>query len=163
MWFTCSDWPSSSLWFMCMNLTVHAIMYTYYGFRALRFNIPKWVNIFITSSQILQMVVGVYINVSAFLIKRRGETYCDISDQNLNFAFTMYLSYFVLFFNFFYHSYISPKKKTNDTRSNGHANGHANGHVNGHANGFVNGHRCVNHEEENINSHLNNLIKNHED
>jgi hypothetical protein len=156
-----------------MNLTVHAIMYTYYGFRALRFNIPKWVNIFITSSQILQMVVGVYINVSAFLIKRRGETYCDISDQNLNFAFTMYLSYFVLFFNFFYHSYISPKKKTNDNQANGHANGHinghvnghANGHLNGHANGFVNGHvnRNINHEEDSINNHLNNLIKNHED
>jgi len=139
---------------MCMNFSVHAVMYTYYGFRALRFNIPKWVNIFITSSQILQMVIGVYINVSAFLIKRKGEKFCDISDQNLNFAFSMYLSYFVLFFNFFYHSYISPKPKNNSTTKNGHLNVHENGQANGHIN------RKINHDEENLNTHFNNLIKN---
>jgi hypothetical protein len=142
---------------MCMNFSVHAIMYTYYGFRALRFNIPKWINIFITSSQILQMVVGVYINVSAFLIKRRGETYCDISDQNLNFAFSMYLSYFILFFNFFYHSYISPKKKATDNTPDVYLNCNANGHTNGKLN------RNMNLGEESINNRMNNLIKKHRD
>ena len=54
------------------------------------------------------MVIGVYINVSAFLIKRRGG-HCSISDNNLRFSFLMYLSYFILFFNFFYKVYIAPK------------------------------------------------------
>ena len=45
---------------MIMNYSVHAVMYTYYGCRALRFKIPKWVNILITTSQLLQMVFGVY-------------------------------------------------------------------------------------------------------
>ena len=103
------------------------------------------------------MVVGVYINVSAFLIKRRGETYCDISDQNLNFAFTMYLSYFILFFNFFYHSYISPKKKTTDNTPDVYLNGNPNGHTNGNVK------RKMNLDEESINNRLNNLIKNHAD
>ena len=83
---------------------------SYYGFRALHFKIPKWVNIAITSMQIIQMVFGVYINVSAFMTKRRGEN-CDISDENLNFAFLMYFSYLILFSNFFYQTYLSPTNK----------------------------------------------------
>lgn len=145
VWFTCSDWPSTSLWFMFMNYSVHAVMYTYYGCRALRFNIPKWVNIVITSSQILQMVIGIYINCTVFLKKQRGEE-CDVSDKNLQFAFSMYFSYFILFFNFFYHSYISPKKNTT---------AEANGHVNSRTNGDNKGIRHVDQKD------FNQIIKSH--
>ena len=109
-WFSCTDFAASGRWCVVMNFSVHAFMYTYYGFRALHFKIPKWVNIAITSMQIIQMVFGVYINVSAYLLKRNGGS-CDISDENLNFAFLMYLSYLILFSNFFYHSYLSPSKR----------------------------------------------------
>jgi elongation of very long chain fatty acids protein 6 len=54
-----------------MNFTVHAAMYSYYGFRALRFRIPKWVNIVITSGQISQMVIGIVVNTVAYFKKRR--------------------------------------------------------------------------------------------
>lgn len=109
-WFSCTDFAASGRWCVVMNFTVHAFMYTYYGFRALHFKIPKWVNILITSMQIIQMVFGVYINVSSYFIKRNGG-YCFNSDENLNFAFLMYFSYLILFSNFFYQSYISPSKR----------------------------------------------------
>jgi elongation of very long chain fatty acids protein 6 len=109
-WFSCTDFAASGRWCVVMNFTVHAFMYSYYGFRALHFNIPKWVNIAITSMQIIQMVFGVYINVSAYFLKRSGGN-CDISDENLNFAFLMYFSYLILFSNFFYQTYLSPTNK----------------------------------------------------
>lgn len=112
-WFSCTDFAASGRWCVVMNFTVHAFMYTYYGFRALHFKIPKWVNIVITSMQIIQMVFGVYINVSAYLIKRSGGE-CEISQQNLNFAFLMYFSYLILFSNFFYHSYLSKQRRITD-------------------------------------------------
>ena len=110
VWFSSLEVDSSAAgrWFMAMNFTVHAFMYGYYAFSALRFKIPKWVNIALTSAQILQMVIGIYINFNAFLIKQRGGQ-CAISDNNLKFSFVMYSSYFLLFFNFFYQVYIAPK------------------------------------------------------
>jgi len=92
-----------------MNFTVHALMYSYYGCRALRFKIPKWVNILITFLQILQMIIGVYINVAAYIKKYNGGI-CEISYKNLNFAFFMYFSYFILFSIFFVKAYLIPKK-----------------------------------------------------
>ena len=109
--FSAKDFAASGRWFCIMNFTVHAFMYTYYGFRALRFNIPKWINILLTSAQIIQMILGVTINVSAYMIKRRGEE-CEISDEYLNGSFLIYLTYLILFSNFFYRTYLqSPTNK----------------------------------------------------
>lgn len=128
-WYSTQDFSASGRWFVLMNYTVHGVMYSYYGFRALRFNIPKWVNIAITSGQISQMVFGIFINCKAYLMKRRGEQ-CNISDDNIIWSFIMYFSYFLLFFHFFYKAYIAPKPKSSKGKStqNGHANGVANGH-----------------------------------
>ena len=109
-WFSCRDFAASGRWFVIMNYSVHAVMYTYYGCRALRFSIPKWVNILITSSQLLQMVFGVYINVSAYIIRENGGE-CDISYDNMKWSFLMYFTYFLLFFNFFYKTYLVRGKK----------------------------------------------------
>lgn len=124
--FSARDFPGSGRWFCTMNITVHAFMYTYYVFRALRFQIPKWVNILLTTMQILQMVIGVYINVSAYVLKWQGE-YCEISDENLNGSFVIYFTYLILFSNFFYRTYMMPTKskashKSVHTNGKGHLN-----------------------------------------
>ncbi len=130
-WYSSKDFASTGRWFVLMNFTVHAGMYTYYGFKALRFNIPKWVNIVITSAQLSQMFFGIGINVAAFQAKRRGDK-CHISDENIMWSFIMYFSYFCLFFKFFYTAYIAkPKlKKSANNVTNGDVNGTANG-ING--------------------------------
>lgn len=107
-WFSCRDFSASGRWFVVMNYTVHAFMYGYYAFRAMRFKIPKFVNITITFGQMSQMVFGIYVNVTAYLVKKRGEK-CQVSDENITWSFIMYASYFVLFFHFFYKAYIAPK------------------------------------------------------
>jgi elongation of very long chain fatty acids protein 6 len=104
-WYSINQEASSGLWFALINFQVHAIMYGYYACRAMRFSIPRYVNMTITAGQISQMVVGIYINTSAYLKKQRDER-CDISDANIAASFIMYLSYFVLFLLFFLKTYI---------------------------------------------------------
>ena len=116
-WFSCKDFSASGRWFVVMNYTVHAFMYTYYAFRALRFNIPKIVNIAITSGQISQMVFGIYVNLKAYGIKKEGRP-CDVSDENITVSFIMYGSYFLLFFHFFYLAYIKKPVNKRETLNN---------------------------------------------
>jgi elongation of very long chain fatty acids protein 6 len=149
-WYSCKDFTASGRWFVFMNYTVHACMYTYYGFRALRFKIPRWVNVAITSGQISQMIIGIFVNLTAYYKKKRGEE-CAVTDENIKWSFIMYFSYFLLFFHFFYNAYIvNSKKKTQQQQqqqngsaivANGkayHQNGiksNGNGH---HVNGEIN-------------------------
>lgn len=137
-WYSTSDFSASGRWFVLMNYTIHACMYTYYAFRALRFSIPKWVNIAITSGQISQMVFGIYVNCVVYFKKARGEP-CGVSDDNIRWSFFMYFTYFLLFFKFFYGAYIAPKPskvhaKTNGAVTNGH---HAHSNGNGHFNNLT--------------------------
>jgi len=87
-------------------------MYTYYAARAMRFRVARWVNIFITSIQISQMVMGLIINMSIYRVKTQGGRYCQQSFENLKYCSLMYLSYFFLFAYFFYITYLQKKKPT---------------------------------------------------
>lgn len=121
--FSAVDYSGSARWFSLMNFTVHAFMYTYYGFRACRFRIPKWVSMMLTGLQILQMVIGCYINITGYLIKKRGE-HCEISDESLNGSFLIFLAYLILFVNFFIQSYLKPKVVKANAAAAVNGNGH---------------------------------------
>merc|ERR1712098_660339 len=99
-----------ALWFVVMNYTVHALMYTYYGVRASRIRVPNVLAMLITTLQTLQMVVGCCINILAFYYKTSDES-CSVSRENLIWSFLMYTSYFYLFARFFYMSYFKPGGK----------------------------------------------------
>ncbi|KAL8593223.1 hypothetical protein ACOMHN_009878 [Nucella lapillus] len=110
VWYSYPEHTAPGRWFMVMNYIVHSVMYSYYALRALRYNIPKWISIIITSLQITQMVIGVSINVMIYQIKGRGE-FCQQSFENLRYSSMMYFSYFILFAHFFYTTYIIEKPK----------------------------------------------------
>lgn len=76
----------------------------------MRFNIPKAVNILVTSLQLAQMIIGVLINIWIYQIKGRGE-FCQQSYDNLRYSSIMYFSYFILFAHFFYTTYVIEKPK----------------------------------------------------
>ena len=104
-------------WFVVMNYFVHSIMYLYYATRASGWvRVPKFVNILITTIQLLQMVAGVWINM--YILKNILTVpgfYCDgfveKESLHLTWAFLMYFSYFVLFAHFFYNVYLKGTKK----------------------------------------------------
>ena len=68
----------------------------------------RWISVTITACQLLQMVVGCVVNFYAIHVKSNGGE-CDVSYLMINFALIMYFSYFALFTNFFYNSYIVKK------------------------------------------------------
>ena len=104
-----------------MNYFVHAFMYTYYAFRALHIHVPAFVAKCITSLQILQMFLAVYISfyiyfMKTFYYETVGKT-CMTTDENLKYSFTIYLTYLVLFVHFFTQAYI---KKNHQHGKAGH-------------------------------------------
>lgn len=133
-----------------MNLVVHAVMYSYYTLRAMRVRVPRNVMMAITIMQLSQMVVGLFINVYAYWLLENGH-HCQVSKDNVRWAFVMYFCYFFLFVNYFYRTYIrGPKLRQAANKVNGTTtaegdtkNAKMNGfHENGVSNGttFQNGH-----------------------
>ena len=110
-----SEFASSGRWYMAMNYFIHSIMYSYYALMSLRlFRIPKVVSAGITSLQILQMVVGLSIATVVLFFMSSGVE-CQQTLTNVAFAWIMYLSYLVLFVQFFRGAYLtttSTKKKS---------------------------------------------------
>lgn len=93
------------IFFSTMNYGVHAIMYFYYFLMAVKCK-PKWFNsIWITVSQISQMVVGVTITVLGFVLAPKYDKECSLSKENNIAALIMYGSYLMLFLEFFFQRY----------------------------------------------------------
>lgn len=114
-WYSFRDLVAYGRWFIAMNYSIHSIMYTYYVFRALRYRIPKWVAISITSLQLLQMVVGIFVNlVAAFQLYSGRGNECRVTYENIYFSFLLYFSFFILFFHYFLNTYMKKTKKDGD-------------------------------------------------
>uniref|UniRef100_A0A915LKD0 AAA+ ATPase domain-containing protein n=1 Tax=Meloidogyne javanica TaxID=6303 RepID=A0A915LKD0_MELJA len=64
-------------WSLALNLTVHTIMYFYFGLQALKVKTPRLFAKFITSIQILQFVISCYIFVQLLRIKSANNIRCD--------------------------------------------------------------------------------------
>lgn len=106
-WYSYVEQTATGRWFISMNFAVHAVMYSYYALRALKFRVPNQLRMIITLLQLLQMVVGCILNFYTYNVKNQGQ-YCGITYNNLYYSFLMYFSYFILFAKFFYDAYISP-------------------------------------------------------
>ncbi len=83
-------------------------MYSYYAIRSIGFRVPKSIAMCITLSQTIQMVFGIFVTSYALYIKSIGHS-CEISYSTIYFGIAIYISYFLLFAQFFRNSY-SPKK-----------------------------------------------------
>ena len=117
-WYAMSDFNSTARWFSGVNYSVHALMYSYYAGRAMKLRIPKWVNIILTTLQIMQMIWGVYLNFFVITTKIAGRK-CAVSNRNIFWNCFLYFTYFVLFSNYFYHAYMKrPTKKLKATEKN---------------------------------------------
>ncbi|XP_076757559.1 very long chain fatty acid elongase 6-like [Xylocopa sonorina] len=123
-WFSYSEYTASARWFVVMNYFVHSIMYSYYALKAMRYRPPKSISMLITALQLAQMVIGCFINVTAYQYLKSGQIDCNISRVNVTLSLTMYFSYFVLFAKFFQKAYLSAragKKASKKIYTNGNA------------------------------------------
>ncbi|PKU26768.1 elongation of very long chain fatty acids protein 6 [Limosa lapponica baueri] len=108
-WYSYKDMVAGGGWFMTMNYGVHAVMYSYYALRAAGFRVSRKFAMFITLSQITQMLIGCVINYLVFSWMHHSQ--CHSHVQNIIWSSLMYLSYFVLFCHFFFEAYIGKSRK----------------------------------------------------
>lgn len=108
-WFSYAEATGNGKWFGLVNSFVHAWMYSYYALKAMRFNIPKGVAMFVTTLQLSQMVVGCVLTASAYYYVHSAQVECHVTPLNIKLAMLMYLSYFILFARFFQQAYLSNK------------------------------------------------------
>ncbi|KAM9847676.1 very long chain fatty acid elongase 6-like [Aulostomus maculatus] len=113
-WYSYKDMVAGGGWFMTMNYSVHALMYSYYVARAAGMHVPRSFAMVITSTQILQMAMGLTVSGLVYLWLEHGD--CPSHLDNIAWAVLMYLSYLLLFSNFFYHTYLSRCTKHKDTK-----------------------------------------------
>ncbi len=127
---------SSGIWFGTVNYFVHALMYAYYAYRASGRRLPRWIARSITTIQLSQMFIGLFINYLAGYSLWVGKS-CQTNWFNISLSLIMYVSYVILFANFYYWTYIYKKAGTKKAaapaetipssetvvKSNGHLNG----------------------------------------
>ena len=104
-WFVFPDAPATARWMVNMNFFVHSLMYTYYAVKVANINVPRAISLTITTLQIAQMFVGLFVNYRALQLKLLGLP-CDASLSVLTIGFTLYGLFAVLFINFFIYTYI---------------------------------------------------------
>ncbi|XP_047487573.1 elongation of very long chain fatty acids protein 6-like isoform X2 [Penaeus chinensis] len=109
-WYSYSDYIATARWFVCMNYLVHSVMYSYYALKALKFRVPRWISMGITTAQLAQMVMGAAVNIWAYQVKQAGNE-CHVSYDNIKISLLMYISYFVLFAHFFCRAYVVKSEK----------------------------------------------------
>ncbi|KAM4607887.1 elongation of very long chain fatty acids protein 6-like [Polymixia lowei] len=103
-WYSYKDMVAGGGWFMTMNYSVHALMYSYYAVRAAGLRVPRPFAVLITSAQISQMAMGLTVSCLVYRWMQQGD--CHSYLDNIMWASLMYLSYLVLFSQFFYKTYL---------------------------------------------------------
>ncbi|GAB65773.1 GNS1/SUR4 domain containing protein [Plasmodium cynomolgi strain B] len=98
---------SHAHYFVFLNLIVHTIMYFYFGFIYIVPKILYKVRQFITCLQIIQMFIGIFI--SYYAIKNVDN---PIYVKNAIASLVLYLTYAILFLNFYFNNYCKNVKSS---------------------------------------------------
>ncbi|CAG7838170.1 unnamed protein product [Allacma fusca] len=93
-----------------MNYFVHSCMYTYYALKCQKIHVPKFFAMALTSMQILQMVVGLCLNLYSLNVIYNGPT-CHRPVDLVLFGIFIYSTYFALFLNYFFRTYFARQNK----------------------------------------------------
>lgn len=96
-----------SRWNCAINYFVHSWMYSYYSLKVMRFNLPRWFAMLITTLQTLQMVWGCFIATMTYNYIRNDQIDCHVKSYNIKIGLLLYFSYFILFSRFFKQAYLS--------------------------------------------------------
>lgn len=111
-WFSYTEYSAPARWFVVINYSIHAMMYTYYALKAMRYSPPQWIAMMITALQIAQMIIGFAITIWVYqMYISNNERECNITMTNIRLSVIIYVSYFILFAKFFREAYFSGSNK----------------------------------------------------
>uniref|UniRef100_A0A914DZV4 Elongation of very long chain fatty acids protein n=1 Tax=Acrobeloides nanus TaxID=290746 RepID=A0A914DZV4_9BILA len=97
--------------FISMNYLAHSFMYTYYAYTAYGKRVPRLVSMLVTTVQTAQMFAGVGVSIFVYNLKVYNNYKCQQSMANLYLAFFIYVTFAILFIQFFYGAYIKREKR----------------------------------------------------
>mmetsp|Transcript_26753 Transcript_26753/g.50961 ORF Transcript_26753/g.50961 Transcript_26753/m.50961 type:complete len:321 (-) Transcript_26753:669-1631(-) len=101
------------LWFASANYMVHSVMYTYYFLNAAGlYYIARPCAPFITTVQILQMVMGSTVTTASAIWHAEDPSQCAVDPANYKLGLVMYVSYFWLFSVLFVGKYFGSKSSS---------------------------------------------------
>ena len=113
-WYSYAHPIGTGIWFGLINYSVHTIMYAYYAYTASGRVVSRRVAKCITILQLSQMFVGVYINYVGITSLLRDKA-CATNWFAISISIFFYVSYAILFGNFFYQAYIIKKPRPSRT------------------------------------------------
>ncbi|XP_035714541.1 putative fatty acid elongation protein 3 isoform X2 [Folsomia candida] len=97
-------------YYALMNYAVHSVMYSYYALKAMKVQISRKLSMVITSLQLLQMMVGVWVNFYTLYAIHVLSVPCARERQSVQLIAVIYGSFTFLFADFMYKAYFSSKK-----------------------------------------------------
>ncbi|XP_005481350.2 very long chain fatty acid elongase 3 [Zonotrichia albicollis] len=109
-WYGYTFMAAGAGWNTAINLSIHAVMYLYYSVAAMGIRVPSSITMLITSSQIVQIIGYVIMNIFIFFWK--DDKLCPFTWPMLLLSSGLYTSLLVLFSNFFVKTYLSSTQKS---------------------------------------------------
>ncbi|VIO91481.1 Uncharacterized protein BM_BM2683 [Brugia malayi] len=97
--------------FIMMNFLAHSAMYTYFAVASYGIRLPKTVSMILTTIQTVQMFAGISVLAYVYKIKTGTNLPCQQSMQNLLFGTLLYVTFAVLFIQYFISSYFRKSDK----------------------------------------------------
>ncbi|KAI1721121.1 GNS1/SUR4 family domain-containing protein [Ditylenchus destructor] len=97
--------------FITMNYLAHSVMYSYYTLTAYGKRPPKWVSMIVTTVQTAQMFAGVAVSALVYKWKVYDNYRCQQSMGNLYLAFLIYITFAILFVQFFADAYLKKSSR----------------------------------------------------
>lgn len=122
-WYGYAQEAAPAAWFIFLNFLVHSFMYSYYCLKCLRIRVPRAVSMSITVAQMTQMILAGTVVFVAHRIRVSGSP-CLISPDIFRLSFFFYITYLILFANFFRSAYL--KKQAVSLTTTAGASGKAN-------------------------------------
>lgn len=112
LWYTYDQNVGPTRWGVAMNFFVHLVMYAYFAAKSARLRCPGWMAVTVTTIQIAQFVLGTFFCAhSTYLVFVEGPKACDTTLFAASSSSLIYLSYLVLFMQFFYGAYLVKSSK----------------------------------------------------
>lgn len=108
-WFTYTEYIATARWFIVMNYCVHSVMYSYFALRSMNVHVPRFMAQCITFMQIVQMFLGLTVNLLALYFIKIENRICQTTLLNIKLSTALYSSYIYLFTKFFFQAYYSPR------------------------------------------------------
>ncbi|XP_027523073.1 elongation of very long chain fatty acids protein 3 [Corapipo altera] len=111
-WYNHNEMSAGCGWVAALNFSVHGLTYSYYTVTAMGIRVPKSIAITITTSQMVQMTG--FLIMSIFMFFWKDDKVCRTTWPLLLSASWIYITFLILFVNYFFKTYLSGTWKSKE-------------------------------------------------